>query len=323
MINSTISNLYKLSSKKYLSKLLKISNKNYFKQNYVAKQINVFVQSTPKPRLIEAPSDSLKNIQSIIKNELNKIGVPDNVFSGVKGRSYIDNAKIHSKNKYLFKIDLTAFFPCITRDVIYNFFKDDLQTSSDIANILTNFVTVDLTLCNIEDPESVEKFLQLKRIKTTNHLISGSPSSQILSYLANHKMFDELQSFCNKNEIVMSIYVDDITFSSQNEISHKYKEIIYKIISKYFYRLSRNKVKYYTSNYPKLVTGSVISSDGTLKVRNALSNKIVKEFCHYKSNPDDTESLNRLRGLVIAARQSEPTKFENIYSFICNSKSSS
>lgn len=316
MMNPTKTNLYKLTSKKYLINLLQISDKRYLKQNYVVKQINPFIISDPKPRLIEAPYDSLKQIQTIIKNELSKIDVPNNIFSGVKGRSYIDNAEFHRDSKYLFKIDLTAFFPCITRETVYNFFTDILKTSPDIANILTNFVTVDLALCDIKDPESVEKFLQLKGIKTTNHLISGSPTSQILSYLVNYKMFNELQTFCDKNAIIMSIYVDDVTFSSQNKISHKHKEVIYNIISKHIYKLSRKKVKYYTAKYPKLVTGAVISSDGTLKVRNSLSNKVINELKHYKTNPEDTDSLNRLRGLVVAARQSEANKFQSIYKFV-------
>lgn len=318
MINPEKTNLYKLSSKRYLVKLLRVSNKEYLKQDFIAKQINPYIQSDPKPRLIEAPSDSLKNIQKILKNELNKIEVPSNVFSGVKGKSYVDNADIHKNCKFLFKIDLTAFFPCITRETVYKFFITDLKVSADIANILTNFVTVDLSLCDIQNQESVEKFLVMKGIKTTNHLISGAPTSQILSYLANHKMFDELQSFCDKNNITMSIYVDDITFSAQNKISHKHKEIIYNIISKYLYKLSRNKVKYYTNNYPKSVTGTIILPSGELIIPNSLSNKVIDELRNYKRNPQDENSRKRLQGLIEAVRQTEPTKFNNIYNLVRN-----
>ena len=313
MINPNNSNLYKQSSKTYLIKLLNIPNKQYLKQSYVAKQISPYIQTSPKPRLIEAPSTQLKKIQRNIKNELNKIIVPDNIFSGVKGKSYIENAKIHRGNKYVFKIDLTAFFPCITRDTVYSFFIDSLKTSPDVAYILTNLLTIDLSLCDIKDIESVESFLISKKIRTPNHLISGSPASQILSYLVNHNMFDELQSLCDKNNISMSIYVDDITFSSPNVISHKIKEVIYNIISKNIYRLSRSKVKYYTKNYSKLITGAVIASDGKLKIRNALSLNIINEWKHYKNHPDDIQSFNRLKGLIIAAQQSEPNKFQSIY----------
>ncbi len=316
MINPIHSNLYKQTSKKYLLNLLHIHDKRFLQQRFVSTQISPYIQTTPKPRLIEVPSIELKTIQRNIKNELNKIIVPENIFSGVKGKSYIENAKLHSGNKYVFKIDLSSFFPCIARDTVYSFFTESLKTSPDIACILTNLLTVDLTKCNIKDIESVEKFLVSKKIKTPNHLISGSPASQILSYLVNHKMFDTLQEFCDKNDLTMSVYVDDITFSSQHVISHSQKEVIYKIISKNLYRLSRNKVKYYTKGYPKLVTGAVISSDGRLKIRNSLSRDIISEWRYFKQNQHDVQSRSRLQGLIIAAHQSEPTKFQSMYKIV-------
>lgn len=316
MINPIHSNLYKQTSKKYLLNLLHIQDKHFLQQRYVSKHISPYIQTNPKPRLIEVPSKELKSIQRRIKNELNKIIVPENIFSGVKGKSYIGNAKLHNGNKYVFKIDLSSFFPCITRDTVYIFFIESLKTSPDIACILTNLLTVDLSQCAIEDAESINIFFNSKKIKTPNHLISGSPASQILSYLVNHKMFDTLQEFCNKNDLTMSVYVDDITFSSQHVISHSQKEVIYKTISKQLYRLSRNKVKYYTKRYPKLVTGAVISSNGRLKIRNSLSWNITKEWKHFKQNQQDAQSKARLQGLIIAAHQSEPGKFQNMYKFV-------
>lgn len=191
-----------------------------------------------------------------------------------------------------------------------------LQTTPDIANILTNFTTVDLDMCYIEKKEEVEQFLIDKSIRTPNHLISGAPTSQILSYLVNYEMFDTLQKFCDKNDIVMSIYVDDIIFSSQNRISHKNKDIIYKIISKYFYKIARKKVKCYAAGYPKLVTGIIISKNGEIKIPNKLGKKIKDEYKYYKENKSDEESKKRLRGLLVAARQTETTKFNNIYKHV-------
>ena len=73
MINPIHSNLYKLTSKKYLLSLLHIHNRQFLKQSYVSKQISPYIQTDPKPRLIEVPSEELKTIQRHIKNELNKI----------------------------------------------------------------------------------------------------------------------------------------------------------------------------------------------------------------------------------------------------------
>jgi len=101
MINPINSNLYKQTSKKYLLNLLHIHDKRFLQQRYVSKHISPYIQTNPKPRLIEVPSEELKIIQRHIKNELNKIIVPENIFSGVKGKSYIENAKLHSGNKYV------------------------------------------------------------------------------------------------------------------------------------------------------------------------------------------------------------------------------
>jgi len=76
-------------------------------------------------------------------------------------------------------------------------------------------------------------------------------------------------------------------------------------------------VKYYTKNYSKLITGAVIASDGKLKIRNTLSLNIINEWKHYKNHPDDIQSFNRLKGLIIAAQQSEPNKFQSIYKDAC------
>ena len=55
----------------------------------------------------------MKTVQKRMKTLLGKIQVPDNVFSGIKGRSYSDNARLHlgKSKRNLYKIDLTAFSP--------------------------------------------------------------------------------------------------------------------------------------------------------------------------------------------------------------------
>lgn len=108
--------LYGLQSKKMLKRLLHIEDSKLTKQDYIASLVSPYIDKSGKPRLIEPPSEELKAVQKRLKNLLNKIVVPDNVFSGVRGRSYADNARMHIGNgrRNLFKIDLTAFFPQLT-----------------------------------------------------------------------------------------------------------------------------------------------------------------------------------------------------------------
>lgn len=308
--------LYSLKSKKVLKRLLRIEDNALFKQGYIVSFINPYIDKSRKPRLIESPHPKLKIIQKRIRNMLAKIEVPDNIFSGIRGRSYVDNATLHIGNRYLFKIDLTAFFPSIRRETVYSFFGEDLHCSPDVSEILTNFTTVDLTKASTKDIKEVYQFLKSKNIRSYNHLISGAPSSQVLSYLVNHKMFDEIQTISEENNVVMSVYVDDITFSSDFYISNKFKTKIYDVIKKYGYRVSKKKVKSYSKLCPKLVTGVIIDSAGQLTLRNSLRKKIIDEFVHLKNHPDDVISRKRLKGLITAARQIDRTAYPNIYKFV-------
>lgn len=312
--------LYGLKSKKILIRLLRIEDSKFLKQNYVASMVSPYIDKKGKPRLIEPPRKELKIIQKRIKQMLGQIMVPDNVFSGIKGRSYADNAVMHTgeNRRTLFKIDLTAFFPSISRETIYCFFREDLCCSPDIAEILTNFTTIDLDKSQTKCLDEIYNFLDSKGVSCKNHLISGAPTSQIMSYLVNHQMFDEMQKVADENNAVMTVYVDDVTFSSENRISKNFRDRIIAIVRKYGYKISKSKVKKYTKLYPKLITGVVINSDGKPVIKNSIRQKIIKEHNYLRKHPDDMESRQRLRGLLTAARQVNKHAFPTIYKFAYN-----
>ncbi len=303
--------LYKLQSKKGLNYLLGLTDKAYYRQVFLCANYNVYITKEKKPRLIEAPANDIKKIQSRIKNLLSDIDIPYYVFSGVKGKSYVDNAKLHQGNKYVFKVDISGFFPCIRRDKVYVFFKNELKTSSDVAEILTNLTTIDLSLCEIGDATSVEKFILEKGITTRNHLVSGAPTSQLLSYFANKEMFDELRKMAEKASMEMTVYVDDVVFSSDKPIKYDFREKVIKVIKKNGYQISTSKVKLYTKDYSKLITGVVIDKNGNLTIRNAMRENILNEIADLKNNP--LRTTERLTGLLIAARQAVPGAYEGLY----------
>ena len=156
--------LYGIQSKKMLKYVLHIKNGDLLKQDYVVSMIGPYIDKTKKPRLIEPPQAELKTVQKRMKALLGKIQVPDNVFSGIKGRSYSDNACLHlgKSKRNLYKIDLTAFFPSISRETVYRFFFEDLCCSPDVAEILTNLTTVDLKKLNQSSLLEVYDFLANK-----------------------------------------------------------------------------------------------------------------------------------------------------------------
>ena len=309
--------LYGIQSKKKLKYVLHIKNEDLLKQDYVVSMISPYLDKTKKPRLIEPPQAELKAVQKRIKTSLEKIEVPNNVFSGIKGKSYSDNACLHlgEGTRNLYKIDLTAFFPSISRETVYRFFSEDLCCSPDIAEILTNLTTIDLKKLDQKDLLEVYDFLTAKGVKCYNHLISGAPTSQILSYLVNHKMFDELQALSDKSNVIMTVYVDDVAFSSEQKISSKFRKSVLSLIRKYNYQVSRKKVRGYSRAYPKLVTGVIINREGRATIKNSLRKKIVAEYEYLRNNPTDKKSRQRLRGLVTAARQVDKSAYPNIRKF--------
>lgn len=309
--------LYGLKSKKLLKRLLRINNNQMIRQTHIASLVSPFIDKSGKPRLIEPPHEELKIIQKRIKNCLGQIIVPDNVFSGVKGKSYADNARFHIGNnrRNLYKIDLTAFFPSIARDTVYHFFAEDLLCSPDVAQLLTDLTTIDLGKSSAKNIDEIYEFLKRKNVSSYNHLISGAPTSQMLSYLVNHRMFDEMQKLADDNGITMTVYVDDVTFSSENRISKNFRDKIIAIIQKYNYQISRKKVKRYTKLYPKLVTGVIIDTTGNPVLKNSMRQKIILAYNDLKTNPENADLRMRLRGLLIAARQVNKDAFPTIYKF--------
>ena len=111
-----------------------------------------------------------------------------------------------------------------------------------------------------------------------------------------------------------------LLFQSEYRISHRFTEKVISIVRKYGYQISKTKVKKYTKLYPKLVTGVVIDSSGQPTLKNSMRLRIIKEYKNLQSHPEDCKSKQRLRGLLIAARQVNPHVFPNIYKFAfdCN-----
>ncbi|WP_195283718.1 reverse transcriptase family protein [Harryflintia acetispora] len=314
----TDSSLYGLQSKAQLKRLLKIPSKEFFKQSFICSKIHPYIDTSQpeKKRLIESPEEDLKLIQKRIQKYLGQMNHPDYLLSGVKGKSYVDNAKIHRGNKHFFKTDFSAFFPNTSREKVYSFFRNELIMAPDIAEIMTNLTTINLDLTDSKDSKAINDFLLSKKIKLRQHLLSGAPTSQLLSFYCNRKMFWEMYMLAQCNNIEMSIYVDDIIFSSSKPFPKDFRYNIKRITKHYFLKLSSSKVKAYNKDYPKRVTGVIINKKGLLKIPNSLRQKIIEEFNNLQKNPESNESKQRLHGLVASARQIESNAYSSILEFV-------
>lgn len=64
-----------------------------------------------------------------------------------------------------------------------------------------------------------------------------------MSYLVNYRTFDEMQTIADENNATMTVYVDDVTFSSECRISQQFTSRIVNVVKKYGYKISKTKVK--------------------------------------------------------------------------------
>lgn len=293
-------NLYGLKSKKKLLELLKINDRRiYSKSSFINAKIQPYVKKeNEKERLIEAPQGDIKYVQRKILKAIQKIPVPHYVFSGTKCKSSIDNAGEHKHKKYLYKVDISKFFPSISRNKVYCFYLNKLNTSPDVANILTNFSTIDLDLKNQDSKNitAVNAFMKKNSILTRNHLMTGSPLSTLLSFWVNVDMFENLYRFSNKYGIKMSVYVDDIVFSSDNKMPSFFRKKIIEILNYNGYKVSPKKCKYYDRPSIKKVTGVILDKQGNMQVPNKLMKKTLDFWCEVKKG--DSTNINRLRGCL-------------------------
>lgn len=242
--------LYKVGSKKRLSKILNISLKNLL---YLAKSTNnyrvfelpaescSFTGKIRKARLVQEPKPLLKAIHTRLQKLISRIEPPIYGHAAIKGRSYRSNAQTHTSSLCLATLDVRKFYPSTRQSFVRDFFAKKLLCAPDVADILTKICCFP---CQTDSSNSIG-------------LPTGSPLSPILSLHANKKMFDQLQRYSDTNNLIFTCYVDDITFSGQTfpkDLVRRIKEIVFS----YGHIIANEKTKIFKETDTKHVTGVAI-----------------------------------------------------------------
>lgn len=316
-LNYKLCSLYGIQSKKKLYELLGIDNPSDFIMGNIPQQVKpkIDYKKNPKGRLVEAPSYNLKKVQKLILNKLQRLDYPKYVFCGIKGTTVVDNASLHSGKKFVYQTDLSKFFPRVTRNKVYNFFIRKMKFSPDTANIIADICTINYKYVDKISCQDVFNYLNNAGIKPNAHIMTGSPVSCMLSYLVNEDMFNALNAKCIKQGISMSIYVDDITFSSFRKINSSFVNDTNKTLKRFGYKISLNKCKYSGPNDAKKITGVIIDKKGEIKVPNSFKQKMHTSLEKYKLNED--VDLQQLCGYLCFASLVEP-KYKSVRQFINN-----
>ena len=192
-------------------------------------------------------------------------------------------------------VDIKKFYDNCRRDGVYRFFRDRMKTEPDVAKILTDIVTYN------------------------GGIPTGCPTSQLIAYYAYEDMFMEINKCAECYGCRFTLYVDDMTFSSVTPFpTEKLKQEIDVTLRKYGHKPKYRKVKYYSKNEAKPITGTIVTSDHRLDVPNQLQKKVYDNFQEIKrlqeeSNSKHTTRITRaLLGQIQATQNIVPGRFPEI-----------
>lgn len=273
--------LYRLQSRKKLaSEIFDVELSLLEKLANTSTNYHVFnLQQGEKTRQVEVPKRILERIHRRLFVLFERIQKPEYLQSGVKGRSYISNAKRHVGNTPLVKLDIKKFYPSIDSARVYRFFFETLKCSPDVSGLLTKLTTYE------------------------EHVPTGSCASQLLAFFAAKPMFDALNQLATESGLVFSCYVDDMTFSG-TEATPKLLWAVKQVV--HSYGLAYHKDQCYTAGQQKLVTGVMVDGD-RIAVLPSREHELWRRM-HNLGDGDEEQrkaALNSLIGSVVAAGQIE------------------
>lgn len=239
-----------------------------------------------KVRDIIAPHDKIKVELQKMNRLLQK--VYDNRNRGVqvaykRGMSVKTNACRHKNHKYVFNIDIKDFFPSCSRDLVRKY---------------TNF----LFKGNINRDYVEEEFLNT--ILIDDALFIGSPISGTLANAILSGSITYLNRICKKYGMTVSVYADDISFSSNKFIT---KEYIYDMIAHVFekyeldssFKINESKSVGFSGSRRK-ITGVAINDKNELTIPRRYYRELRSKIANL-ANGDLSINIEKLRGKIAYA----------------------
>ncbi|MDB5337559.1 MAG: hypothetical protein JWN70_3178 [Planctomycetaceae bacterium] len=173
-----------------------------------------------KPRLVVNVRNPLRILQSRLFRWvlLKKLTPSDQSHGGVKGRSIKSNALSHLNASFVYKTDISSFYPSIHYSKVYRLFLTEFGCSPDVARLCTRLCTYKhhLALGLITSP-----FLADQILKTTDARIAAA---------------------CAKAKITYTRYVDDITLSGAFDFRQSgIENVIAEILQSVGFRVNQVK----------------------------------------------------------------------------------
>ena len=266
------SKLYKLYSKSELAKLLGCSTNFIKKFNpsrlYYHNRYEDKKNGKGK-REINNPGRNLKSLHKTLLKIFQKIETPKYLMSGVKGVSIKDIATMHQQCNYMLCLDISDFYRSARVSYVRKMFIKEFKIASNLAEFLSLVTTIPS-----ED----------SRIK---YIPTGSPISQL--------------------DIKFSLYVDDMTFSSESVISESFYRLVIKRLKSVGLTVKPQKTKRYDFTQDKTTVGIKITKTHETKITDKNRHNIISVMkSSGRISKWSLQIMRKVRGMIVSAQQKEP-----------------
>jgi len=249
-------------------------------------------------RKISQPTPEVKLLQRwLVNNYLNQFPVHRSATAYRRRIGLAANVLPHSKNRFLFKIDFSDFFPSIKSSHFVEFMRLHKQTSEDID--------VARHICFKHD-----------RKKGELQLAIGAPSSPLLSNVMMYRLDTELANMAEANQVVYTRYADDLSFSCANPnilqlIEKELVDIIYhnSIVPLV---INSNKTVHSSKKNGRVITGIVITPEGNLSVGRERKRLLRAQIHRFKCGNLPPEEIAAVSGYVAFLHSVEPTHLHRL-----------
>ncbi|MFW0929757.1 reverse transcriptase domain-containing protein [Providencia sp. VP23HZSY-1] len=219
----------------------------------------------------------------------------DIVFSYQKDVNIGNAVRPHCNSEYIFKTDISNFFPSISAKSIFH----------TLSKYCEHIRSVD----SEEVRKNIDRIVYLCTIN--NRVPVGFSCSPSISNFCFYDYDNTIESYCKERGYIYSRYSDDLIISSQDEMD---KDIIIRdltsiLSSDEFLKLSINykKTKIITKKYERKILGISILNDGKMTVSKATKTDIEVKLHLLKSDRkklmdytkmDETASILSIAGVL-------------------------
>ncbi|WP_170791385.1 reverse transcriptase family protein [Ruegeria lacuscaerulensis] len=181
----------------------------------------------PYPSLLEAQRWIAENILDSVKVSVCATGFR-------RGKSILDNARLHCERDQILKIDIKDFFPSISFQRIMRVFTS-IGYPNEVAYLLSK-------ICTLGDS-----------------LPQGAATSPTLSNIVCRRMDVRFYKVCKRHRLRYTRYADDIAVSGKS-IPSGIARLFFEIIEDEGFEVNQQKVRFLGKADRKIITGLDITS---------------------------------------------------------------